>query len=111
MLSQRDIVLLSFPFSDFKTTKVRPAVVVSNNEYNKKYEDIIVVPMTTNLKLRDYAVLVSNRDLEIGKLIKNSAIKVDRIFSVDKKLIRLTIGKVKKEVHEKIKQIIVELIM
>ncbi|MBI3842937.1 MAG: type II toxin-antitoxin system PemK/MazF family toxin [Thaumarchaeota archaeon] len=110
MVSQRDIVLLSFPFSDLKSSKVRPALVLSNNEYNRKFEDFIAVPLTTNLKSRDYSVLVSNRDLESGRLIVDSNIKVDRIFSVSKKLVRMNIGRINRDIHSRIKKIIVELI-
>ena len=102
MTEQRDIVLLSFPFSDLKTEKVRPAIVISKNSYNKSFDDVIVVPMTSNLTLRDYAILLTNKDLESGKLIKDSKIKVDRILSVDKSLIRMIIGKVNRAVHAKI---------
>lgn len=110
MISQRNIVLLSFPFSDLRTEKVRPAVVISNDEYNKKFEDLIAVPLTTNLRLRDYTILLTNKELERGKLIKTSKIKVDRVFSVDKSLIRMIIGKVSKRVHSKIVEILTELI-
>jgi len=104
VISQREIVLLPFPFSDLRSSKVRPVVVVSNDEYNKKSEDMIVVPMTTNLDLREYALLVTNKDLESGKLIKDSKIKVDRIFSINRKIIKMKIGKVKEEIMNMIKE-------
>lgn len=110
MVSQRDIVLVSFPFSDLKISKVRPAVVVSNDVYNKKSEDMIVVPMTSNLKLYEYAILVTDSNLESGKLIADSKIKVDRIFSISQKLVKMKIGKVKKETYELIKKMVLELI-
>lgn len=110
MIAQRDIVLLSFPFSDLKTSKVRPVIVISNSEYNKKFEDMIVVPMTTNLQIRDYVLLITNAQLESGKLIKDSAVKVDRIFSVSQKLIKMKIGKISKDVYDEIKKTILELL-
>ena len=110
MISQRDVVLLAVPFSEFKESKIRPGIVVSNDSYNKRFEDIIVVPMTTNLNLREYAIMITNQNMESGKLIKDSKIKVDRIFSVSQKLVRMKIGRVKKEIHEKIKKTISELI-
>lgn len=110
MTSQRDLVLLSFPFSDFKSSKVRPVVVVSNDSYNIKSRDVIVVPVTTSLTLKEYSVLLTNADLESGKLIKDSKIKADRILSISKNLIRMKIGKVKKEILEKIKNELLKLI-
>lgn len=110
MVTQRDIVLLLFPFSDLKSSKVRPAIVLSNNEYNRRFGDFIAVPLTTNLKSRDYAVLVTNKNLESGRLIVDSNIKIDRIFSVSKKLVRMNIGRINKEMHNRIKKMISELI-
>lgn len=110
MLNQRDIVLLSFPFSDLKSEKVRPAIIVSNDKYNGLFEDIIVVPMTSNLNVRDHAILLRNKDLESGKLIKDSKVKVDRILSVDKSLVRMTIGRINKEVHDIIIETLISII-
>ncbi len=110
MISQRDIVLLSFPFSDLKTSKVRPVLVLSNDECNKKFEDFVVVPLTTNLRSRDYSVLITERNLEKGRLIVDSNIKVDRIFSVSKKLVRANIGKINMETHNKVRRMLSEII-
>jgi mRNA interferase MazF len=60
VISQRDIVLLSFQFSELQSSKVRPAIVLSNDRYNRRSEDFVAVPLTSNLKLRDYAILVTN---------------------------------------------------
>lgn len=109
MINQRDLVLLSFPFSDFKSRKVRPVIVVSNDFYNRKSEDLIVVPVTTNLSLKEYSILLTNADLESGKLIKDSKIKVDRILSISKSLIRMRIGRVKKGILEKVKEELLKL--
>lgn len=102
--------MLSFPFSDLKSSKVRPALVLSNNEYNKKFEDFIAVPLTTNPRSREYAVQVTNKDLESGRLVVKSNIKTDRIFSVSKKLVRMNIGRINKETHNKVKKMLAELV-
>lgn len=38
-----DVVLFPYPFTNLKTTKVRPAVIISNQ--NIKYSDIFIVPL------------------------------------------------------------------
>ncbi len=38
---QGSIILIPFPFSDQKITKKRPAVIVSSNEYNSIYFDVV----------------------------------------------------------------------
>jgi mRNA interferase MazF len=110
MTLQRDIVLLNFPFSNLKQSKVRPAIILSNNKHNKKSNDVIVVPLTSNLQQTDYDMLISNKNLEKGNLIVDSRVKVDRIFSVDKKLVKMNIGKIDKQTFSKIKTILSDLL-
>ncbi|MCE2505634.1 MAG: type II toxin-antitoxin system PemK/MazF family toxin [Nitrosopumilaceae archaeon] len=110
MTVQRDIVLLPFPFSDLKQSKVRPVIVLSNDKYNKKYSDIVVVPLTSNLQKTDYDMLITNKNLEKGNLIADSRVKVDRIFSVEKKLIKMNIGKIDKQTFSKIRTLLSSLV-
>lgn len=110
MISQRDIVLISFPFSNFQKSKVRPVVVMSNDVYNKKFADFIAIPLTSNMKLRYHTVVITNAELETGKLIVDSRAKVDKVFSVEQSLVRKKIGRVKKSVYENLKQILFEII-
>ncbi len=110
MIFQRDIVLLTFPFSDLKSSKVRPAIVLSNNKYNRRSEDFVAVPLTSNLRLRDYVILVTNNELETGNLIVDSKVKVDRVFSVSQRLVRMKIGRIKAEVHERITDMLFQLL-
>lgn len=110
MISQRDVVLLSFPFSDLQSSKVRPAIVLSTDRYNRSSEDFIAVPLTSNLRLRDHAIMITNGELETGHLIVDSKVKVDRVFSVSQQLVKMRIGRVRKGVHEKIVKILFELL-
>lgn len=109
MISQRDIVLLSFPFSDLQSSNVRPAIVLSNDGYNRSSKDFIAVPLTSNLKLREQAILITNGELESGHLVVDSKVKVDRVFSVSQQLVKMKIGRVRKGVHEKIIETLFEL--
>jgi mRNA interferase MazF len=81
-VNQRDIVLIKFPFSDLSGAKVRPALVISNQGYNIKSPDTVVLALTSNLSTSDYKVFVSNLNLESGLLPVESAIRVDKPFSV-----------------------------
>ena len=110
MASQRDIVLISFPFSDMKESKVRPVVVMSNDEYNKKFKDFIAIPMTSNLRSREYTIKITNKELESGNLIVDSLAKVDKIVSIEKILIKKNIGRVRKDVYIKLKNKFVDII-
>ena len=81
-VKQRDIILIKFPFSDLSNAKVRPALVISNNEYNKQKLDCIVLAMTSNLSKSEYKVIVESKDLNSGSLPVKSAVRVDKPFSV-----------------------------
>jgi mRNA interferase MazF len=101
-LKQRSIVLLSFPFTDLSSSKVRPVIVISNERYNRDSEDFIAVPLTSNLREHEYSILVTQKDLETGKLILDSMARIDRVSSISKNLVRMNIGSVKTHVHKKI---------
>src|SRR3989304_713019 len=88
---QRDLILAIYTFSDFAGQKFRPAIVVSGDEHNK-----------TNLDEKKFSFLLTQQNLETGKLIKESRVRVDKIFALEKSNIRLVIGKVKPDVHRKI---------
>ena len=89
---------------------MRPVVVMSNDAYNKKFADFIAIPLTSNMKLRYHTVVITSAELETGKLIVDSRAKVDKVFSVEQSLVRKKIGRVKKSVHENLKQILFEII-
>ncbi|MBU0459284.1 MAG: type II toxin-antitoxin system PemK/MazF family toxin [Candidatus Woesearchaeota archaeon] len=103
-MNQRDIVLLPYPFSDLTGTKVRPALVVSNNALNRKSDDCILVPLTTIIKEEPYSINISQGDLSSGELIKPSRIRVDKIFSVQKSLIIKKICSLDEETFARVKK-------
>ena len=109
-VNQKEVVLLPYPFSNLEGTKVRPALVISNNQFNKKSDDCIMAPLTTIIKNEPYSVIINQGDLDDGRLIKLSRIRVDKIFSVEKRLIRLRIGRLNKEIFEKVKREFLSLI-
>ena len=81
-VKQKEIILINFPFSDLTGAKVRPALVISNNPYNRTNLDTVVLAITSNLSPHPYKVLVEMQNLESGSLPLKSAIRVDKPFSV-----------------------------
>lgn len=110
MMLHRQIILLNFPFSDLKISKVRPAIIISNDKYNKKSRDVVVVPLTSNLTKTDYDIIITNQNLEEGNLIVDSRAKINRIFSVEQKMIKMNIGKINKKTFSDIKTILSRLV-
>ena len=44
-----EVWLVDYPFSDHSTSKTRPAVILSTDEYHSLQPDIIVAALTSNL--------------------------------------------------------------
>ncbi|MBI2548681.1 type II toxin-antitoxin system PemK/MazF family toxin [Candidatus Woesearchaeota archaeon] len=109
-VKQKEIVLLPYPFSDLTGKKVRPAVIVSNDAFNKKSADCIMVPLTTVIKDEPYSIEIDQQDLSSGRLLKPSRIRVDKIFAVEKNLITMKIGVLNLITFEKIKQEIIRIL-
>ena len=83
---------------------------MSNDRHNNSSEDFVAVPLTSNLKIRDYAILITTKELESGEPIVNNKVKVDRVFSVNQRLVRMKIGRVKAQIHKRITSMLFELV-
>lgn len=97
MIEQKDLLLVPFPFSDQSGRKVRPVIVISNNEFNKYSNDVIAIGVTSNILRDDYTIKLTNNNLDEGKLFTNCIIKVENLLKLDKELIIKKIGKINKE--------------
>lgn len=103
-VNQKEIVLLPYPFSDLRGTKVRPALVVSNNRFNKKSDGCVMVPLTTVIKDELYSIVIQQSDMSSGKLLRSSRIRTDKIFCVEKNLITMKIGMVNDDSFGKVRE-------
>lgn len=101
--NQGDLVLLPYPFSDQEGTKVRPGIIVSNETFNRKSQDFIMVPLTTVLRDEPFSFIINQENLKSGKLLRPSRIRIDKIFTVNKKLVITGIGTVSEVTLRKIK--------
>lgn len=103
MNEQRSILLVPFPFSDQSGQKVRPVIVVSNNEFNLLGQDLIVCGITSNITSSKYSIMIENADMESGSLYSKSCIKADNILKIKKSLIIKKIGTLKKPAFSTVK--------
>lgn len=104
MYNQGDILLIPIPFSDLKTNKKRPVLVISNSFYNEKTEDIIVAAITSNLSEKEFSLLIYNEDMKEGTLKTASLIRIDKIYTLSKSIVIKKFGMLKPEVVEKAKE-------
>jgi mRNA interferase MazF len=110
-LSQRDIILIPFPFSDVSGSKVRPALVISNDSYNRVYLDAVVVALTSNISRSPYKVVITNSNLEHGRLPVDSAVRCDKPFSVLQSKTLKVQGRLREEKFKAVQQAIVTLLL
>ncbi|MBU2446371.1 MAG: type II toxin-antitoxin system PemK/MazF family toxin [Bacteroidetes bacterium] len=82
--NQREIVLVPFPYSDLSSTKKKPFLVISNNGYNQKFDDVVVCVITSNIFQDEYSVPLTNSNLELGVLPESSVVKVHKLFTINK---------------------------
>lgn len=107
MFDQKNIILIPFPFSDLTGAKQRPALIISNNRLNKT-EDRICCLITSNPSKE--LIEIINKDFETGNLPFKSFVKPQRIFTVNKKIIRKKICTINDKFHNKLIEKINELI-
>ncbi len=98
-----DIVLLKFPFTDSKTFKWRPALII--NDFNDG--DIIVCRITSQIYKTQNDVLID--DWKESGLKLPSVVRVHKIATLEKDMVELLMGKVNKSIKEKVKEIITKL--
>src|SRR5439155_24758782 len=91
-----DVIVLSYPFTDLSATKVRPTLVISPDSYNQTSQDAAFVLITTNTSRRgafDLVVQTSHPEFLATGLRFDSAVRIDKIFTLSNKLVVRTIGR------------------
>jgi mRNA interferase MazF len=95
-MNKWDVVVLSYPFSDLSATKVRPALVVSSDSYNQNSQDAVFILITSNISRRgpfDVAVAKTHPEFALSGLRFDSAVRIDKITTLNKRLAAATIGR------------------
>ena len=110
MYKQRDIVMVPMSYTDLAAQKMRPALVLSSDDYNNKSTDLLAVMVTSTRNRRPYDVIIQATDISSGVLPKQSYVRTDRIFSIAQKLVVKSFGNVTDEFYRNIYQTIDELI-
>ena len=70
-----DVILVPFPFTDQSTTKQRPAVVISSNRYNTERPDLILLAITSQIRMSLAFGEALVTDWQTAGLIKPSVFK------------------------------------
>jgi len=84
---QGDILLVPIPFSDLTATKRRPVLVLSNDTYNNKTEDVIVPAITSNIRGNDFEVVFDDENMIEGHLPKILCVRPDKVYTISKNIV------------------------
>mgnify|MGYP000101849942 CR=1 FL=1 len=89
---KNSIVLVPFPFDDFSSVKVRPALCLTNQIgiYNHIVIALISSQISANSLQSDFKI-IANENLETG-LHVDSIIKLHKVVTIPKELIKRKLG-------------------
>ena len=100
-----EVVVLPFPQTDLQAGKRRPALVVAS----LPGDDLILCQITSQARSDGFSIPLLIADFERGRLVRDSSIRPNRLFTVEQSVILYAAGKVKdsklKEVCAKIREL------
>lgn len=100
-----DVVVLPFPQANLQVGKRRPALVVAH----LAGDDLILCQITSQARSDLYAVRLATTDFERGRLVVDSFIRPNRLFTIEHSVVLYTAAKVSdaklQEARAKIRQL------
>lgn len=91
-----EIVIINFPFTDLSSKKLRPALILSNEKFNKS-KNCILMGIYSKEGLEGFSVKLEQKDLISGKIKKTSFLRFQNIFTLEKRLIIKRIAEIKSD--------------
>jgi len=88
-----DIVIIEFPYSDLKNVKRRPVLILKV----PKGEDVIVAQITGESYENSVEIPLKKDNFKQGSLKRDSYVRIDKIASIEKFLIKYKAGVLKQE--------------
>lgn len=88
-----DVVVIEFPYSDLKNVKRRPVLILKV----PRGEDVIVAQITGESYEKPVEIILEKADFKQGSLKRDSYIRIDKIASIEKSLIKYKVGSLKQE--------------
>lgn len=83
-----DVVLVTFPFSNLKGQKLRPALVLAKVEF----DNLILCQITSRSYTSKTAICIQQENFVKGGLPVTSFVRPDKLFTADESIIRDTAG-------------------
>ena len=103
---QGDVVLVPVPFTDLSSQKRRPVIVISNDAYNQRSSDVVVVAMTSNPAPTPFGFQISEADLADGLLNRPGMVRVDKIDTLAQAIVVKRFARVDFAVVERVRDLL-----
>jgi mRNA interferase MazF len=78
------VVLVSFPFSNLKGNKIRPALVLAHVEF----DNLILCQITSRPYSSKTAISIEQSDFQKGNLPVKSFVRPDKLFTADTSILK-----------------------
>lgn len=92
------VVLVTFPFSNLKGQKVRPALILANVEFG----NYILCQITSKPYTSKIAICIKSEDFSKGNLPVASFVRPDKLFTADATIIKDAVGQLTPTIKNKI---------
>src|SRR3989344_4609965 len=96
------IVLVRFPFTDYTSDKLRPALIISTNNKRDVCVAFISSVIPINQEETDYVIRKKDKEFLSTGLKRDSVFKMNKIATVDKDIVIGKLGKISKELQSKL---------
>ena len=93
-----DVVLAPLPFTDLSEIKVWPAVVVAD----VGTQDWVLCQITSKSPAGDRQIPIGPIDMKRGRLRHESWVRPDRLYTVNERVFRHTIGRLSAAKHAEV---------
>lgn len=100
-----DVILVPFPFTNQRSLKKRPAVIVSSDDYNQAKLDLIIMAITSQITVPLSLGEVQIIDFSAAGLLKPSLIK-PVIATVEIRLVIRKLGKLQSRDKKSLQQML-----
>ncbi len=86
-----EIVWAPFPFTNLAQSKIRPVLIIADvSEVGEN--DWIVCEITSSPIIQSRSILITQNDMESGRLRTGSRVRPDRLMTLDEYVFQGTIG-------------------
>ncbi|MFA4907928.1 MAG: type II toxin-antitoxin system PemK/MazF family toxin [archaeon] len=101
-MNQLSVALARFYYTNQIDYKIRPALIISNEKFNKTHNFVWACPITTKSSLPEFELEIPAPEFS-GNLNAKSYIRTDTIASMETELFLKEIGKISAKLFEKVK--------